>query len=659
MSSRRLRLLVTLPAALLLVAVAAAQPFQPAVQKASAAPLAKIDKRLRAHVSGTVQMEVDAGLRQAQAAARGSNYFPVGDDGCPVSYGDNVKVNQNCLNIADPDLQGRSQAQNETSIAIDPNNQQHLVASYNDYRRGDGTCGTSFSLDGGRTWTDSTVPDGFTRGAPFGFAREYWQAGGDTSVAWDTRGNAYLSCQLFNRGQPTTANPDLSSAFVVFRSTKNNGASWNFPARYTTVANDLAGSGALLEDKALMTVDNHVNSPFRDRIYVTWTEFTATTAYIYEVHSDDYGETFSSRVLLSTASSLCPFPVSPGGGCDNNQFSQPFVGPDGTLYVVWSNYNTVKLPPPSGDQPGGDANAAAPAPVSGGARYQVLMASSRDGGATFSAPQRVASYYELPDCATYQGGQDPGRACVPEKGPTNYSIFRAAQYPVGAVNPTNAKQVVVTVGSYINRYSQESNGCVPTGLDPVSTGGLYTGVKTPGACNNGILLSTSNDGGATFTGTNTDPRQLQLVTDDRGQRTTDQWWQWVDFTRQGRLAVSYYDRQYGNDEANGYSDFSLSTSGNLTGFDSRRVTTGSSPPPTQFSGLFWGDYTGLAALERAYPIWSDTRPRDLFLCPGTGTAGHPPALCGLQDRNGTANDQDIFTAGVRGRGGLSASNPNA
>jgi hypothetical protein len=633
--SRRLRLLVVLPAAILVVAVAGGQPLQP-VQLASAAPLEKLDKRLRAHISGTLQMELDASAPQASARTRGSNYYPVNDDGCSVSIGNNVKVNQNCLNVTDSDLQGRGQAQNETSIAIDPNDPNHLVASYNDYRRGDGTCGSSYSLDGGRNWIDSTVPNGFTRGQPFGQARQYWQAGGDTSVAWDTRGNAYLSCQLFNRGKPPATNVDQSSAFVVFRSTQNHGASWNFPGPYVASLDNQAGNPALLLDKQLMTVDNHVSSPFRDRIYVTWTRYTATNAYIYGAYSSDYGQNFSKPVLVSKASRLCPFPVFAGGGCDNNQFSQPFTAPDGKLYVVWSNFNTI------------DLTVTKPAPP----RYQVLMATSTDGGTSFSDPQRVASYYELPDCPTYQKGQDPGRACVPEKGPTANSIFRAANYPAGGLNPANPKQVAVSIGSYINQTSNEANGCVPTGADPVSTAGLYTGVKTPGACHNAILMSVSNDSGGTFTGTGADPRQLTTATQAPSQKTTDQWFQWLDFFRDGRVSVAYYDRQYGSDETTGYSDFSLSTSRDLGSFDVRRVTTGSMPPPTQFEGVFWGDYAGVAALDRAYPFWSDTRPKDLLLCPGTGTAGNPPRLCGLDDPNGPANDQDVFTATIRGRGGL-------
>jgi len=101
----------------------------------------------------------------------GENYSPSGNNGCAERRGNNVKVNQECLTISDPDLQGRGQAQNEESIAADPNDPQHVVASQNDYRRGDGNCEAAYSLDGGGQWNDSTVPTSFTRG--FGKPREY------------------------------------------------------------------------------------------------------------------------------------------------------------------------------------------------------------------------------------------------------------------------------------------------------------------------------------------------------------------------------------------------------------------------------------------------------------------------------------------------------
>jgi hypothetical protein len=577
-------------------------------------------------------------FRAAQGGAAGiATYFPSDQGQCSTRLGSDVKVNQNCLNVTDPSLQGRGQANNEPSISQDPMNPSNIVASDNNYVRGDGTCGAHFSTDNGRSWADSTVPNNFTTGpaGPPAFAREYWQAGGDTSMAWDTRGNAYMSCQLFNRGTAASPNPDESSAFTIFRSTQNDGASWNFPGRYTTVLFDPNGTSGALEDKALMTVDDNVRSAFRDRIYVTWTEFAADgTAYIYEVHSSDYGETFSPRVLVSKDSPMCTNTFGAAttqGKCNENQFSDPFVGPGGALYVAYNNFN---------DQATSGTNN----------NYQVLLSKSTDGGQTFSSPVRVSNYYDLPDCDTYQGdGADPGRACVPEKGSSTISDFRATNYPSGQVDPHNPDKVTIAFGSYINPDSNESNGCTPTGFSDAGNP-TYDGVKTAGGCANKIMLGVSKDGGSSFA-TSGDPRHGLVVTQSRGQAKTDQFWQWSAFTRNGQLAVDYYDRQYGNDETSGASDFSLSGSSDLVHFGQVRVTGSSMPAPTEFEGpaggQFYGDYVGLAAIDKAHPIWSDTRSQDVFVCPGTAVPGTPPTLCGATETNGqTANDEDTFSATV-------------
>jgi len=596
-----------------------AQAFDP-----SRAP--KIQDRL---LDGFASVEFDMAKNGPEQGFKPSDYFPRGSGTCAQNLSSNIKVNQNCLNVSDPDLQGRAQAQNETTVAVNPFNTQQLIAASNDYRLGDGGCYPSYSLDGGRNWNDTVLPYGFTRGAAFGAAREYWNSCGDPFViGYDTKGNAYFGALQFNRGQPTTNTPDVSSAVYVWRSTQNAGASWNFPGR--AVTEDYDTTGATLQDKPYGTIDNHVGSPFQNRIYVTWTNFASDgTAYIFESYSSDYGEHFSPPHLVSAnAPELCAntFGVAtPNGSCNENQFSQPLVGPDGTLYVVYDNYNNAVK---------GNDN-----------RNQILLSKSTDGGNTFTSPVKVADYYDLPDCATYQDGKDLGRACVPEKGPTSNSVFRATNYPVAAVNPTNPSQVVVSFGSYINPHSNEANGCVPAGFNPATGANLYTGVKTPGACNDDILLSVSNDGGGTFTGTATDPRALPSVTQDPGQATTDQFWQWMAFTKTGKLAVSYYDRQQGSDETTGYSDVSLSGSGDLTSFVTQRVTSGSMPPPTQFSGLFFGDYSGLAAWDNANPVWMDTRNPELFSCPGTSA----PAVCTATAPGAPAsplNDQDIYTANV-------------
>ena len=640
MKYRYLRLLAALPLAAVLLYQPAATPVP--AHASLYAKMLTIQKRLLSGV-GTRALapgEVDPTERDT---AQPNTYYPTSDNGCPLNLGNNIKVNQNCLNLTDATLQGRAQAQNETAISHDPNNPQHLVATFNDYRRGDGNCYAAFSLDGGRTWADSTIPMSFSSGHPpaavstgdFGaVARQYWQGGGDTSIAWDTKGNAYFSCQVFQRGKPTTPNTDVSSAFLLFRSTQNNGGSWNFPGRYIRASAGVTATQAANNpflDKQYMTVDNHVGSPFQDRIYVSWTEFAADgTAFIYEGFSSDYGESFSAPHLVNVSTSLCANDYGLAvSGCNENQFSQPFTGADGSLYIVYDNYNNVETK-------AGTDN-----------RNQILISKSTDGGVTFGVPVKVADYYDLPDCATYQGGQDPGRACVPEKGSTTNSVFRAANYPSGSVNPRNTAQVVVTFGSYINKYSNETNGCTPTGISPATGINLYSGVKDANGCANKILVSVSNNAGTSFTGTTTDPRALTTVNQKSAQRKTDQWWQWQDFTKDGRLAVSYYDRQYGTDESTGYSDFSLSGSRDFVHFGTRRVTTSSLPPPTQFAGTFWGDYTGLTAPDKAYPLWSDTRPPDLFVCPGSATPGNPPRVCtGSATNAPRANDQDIFVAAV-------------
>ncbi len=172
---------------------------------------------------------------------------------------------------------------------------------------------------------------------------------------------------------------------------------------------------------------------------------TSTTMASHSVHC----------VLVSSNSAFCTQTFglpTPQGSCNENQDSQPFTGPDGALYVTYNNFNNAVT--------GADN------------RNQVLLVKSTDGGATFGAPVKVGDYYDLPDCATYQAGQDAGRACVPEKGPTANSVFRADNYPSGAVNPKHANQVFVSFGSYINKDSQEPN-CVPAGFSAFGLDHVY------------------------------------------------------------------------------------------------------------------------------------------------------------------------------------------
>jgi len=231
---------------------------------------------------------------------------------------------------------------------------------------------------------------------------------------------------------------------------------------------------------------------------------------------------------------------------------------------------------------------------------------------------------------------------VPEKASSSNSYFRASNYPVGAVGAGGA--VTVTYGSYLNPHSREANGCAPTGLNPDTGINTYDGVKTPGACNNDILASVSTDGGRSFDMAGVDPRAQRSLSP---AGATDQFWQWYAVTGTGTGVLSTYDRQYADDETTGASDVTV-VAQTSRGLDSTRATSSPMPPPTQFSGTFYGDYSGLAADRRAaYPLWSDTRNADLFLCPGTGAPGHPPATCtGSASNAPQANDQEIYTTRV-------------
>jgi hypothetical protein len=70
------------------------------------------------------------------------------------------------------------------------------------------------------------------------------------------------------------------------------------------------------------------------------------------------------------------------------------------------------------------------------------------------------------------------------------------------------------------------------------------------------------------------------------------------------------------------------------------------PPPTQFSGTFFGDYTGLDAWENANPIWMDTRNPELFTGGVCGGSVYATCTGTYSDTGLVANDQDIYTANV-------------
>ena len=563
-------------------------------------------------ISGTVSVDAlatSAAGARAQLQVSAAAIAPTTTSGgCADHSATNYRANQECTNQSAPGFLGRASSQNETAVAVNPTNANNVIISQNDYRNGDGACGVDFSLDGGTHWGSGLVPMNFGRGF-MGAARHYWTSGGDTSVAFDSSGEAYLMCQVFVRPFPTNDEGDHvpvagSSAFEIFRSS-DGGASWSFPGNYVVSTAGAVNGGLGLLDKEYMTIDTTPGSPYEDRIYVAWANYPAdfSEAPIYFAYSSDHGVTWHQTGEISGFSaSLCPisFAGRPAGTCNNSQFADPFVAPNGDVYVAFVN----------GDNCAG-ALSGCPGP-SGDNHSQILIVKSTDGGNSFGNPVKVGDYNELPDCLTYTG-QDAFRSCVPTAPLSTKSIFRAANYPSG-VAVTN-QTIVVDYASYINAHSNPSNPtgggkCRPDGYSSTTALPLYTGVGVVNGCNNDIVISASTNGGASFSGTTADVASLP-TRNDEGAQLADQWFQWSAKTPSGAVVASYYDRQYGNDMSTGNMDFTLAKPSGFV-----RVTDASMPPANDFpaSGsvtysTFMGDYTGLAVGSdgKAHPAWEDTR----------------------------------------------------
>lgn len=585
--------------------------------------------------SGTVSVDplstplVSARGSLAAAAKAAAANISATSGGC-VDSGTNVRVDQDCTNQSAPGFFGRSQSQNETAIAVNPLNPRNIVASQNDYRRGDGTCGVDWSKDGGRRWGSAVAPIGFS--APgFNAPRHYWDAGGDTSVGFDSSGEAYLMCQVFNRG----ATSDLggnASAFFIFRSA-DGGASWSFPGNPVAISDGTGEDGIGLLDKQYMTIDISESSPYQDRIYVAWANYSTdfSSDPIYLAYSEDHGVTWHQTGAVSGFSTdLCPvnFSGAPSGTCDANQFAFPFTAPNGDVFVVFQNFNNCSgaFGPPCVGDPNDNHN-------------QMLIVKSTDGGNTFGDPVKVTDFYDLPDCFTYTGS-DFGRACVPTTPLSGVSVFRATNYASGAA--VSDTEIVIDFGSYLNQHSNPGLGnCSPAGLSGDTFLNLYDGVGEVNGCNNDIVRSVSTDGGASFTGTSTDVTELPSVSTE-GAQLSDQWWQWSALTPRGKVATVYYDRKYGDDMATGFMDITL-----FKGFGAPvRVTNVSFPSSNEFpdgngASQFMGDYTGLAVGSDgvAHPFWTDARNPIFTYSTASGDDARVLVPAGF--------GSDVYTAAIR------------
>jgi hypothetical protein len=326
--------------------------------------------------------------------------------------------------------------QNETAIAVDPNNPNRIVAAANDYvsrtwtctiagtpcsALGEGYSGTYYSNDGGTTWCCSssdpahlgTLIPGVTHltGGPY-------EAAGDPAVAFDSRGNVYYAGLGFDRTTPP-------NTVAVNKGTFNGTGqlSWSAPVFINATT-----APTTINDKEWIAADWHVSSPFRDRIYVSWTR------YLFNAHNGQYVESPIFFAYSTDGGRTFSQPTKIAGNVLYDQGSRPVVGYDGTVYVFWE----------------------------GGTRLAQLtstyVAKSTDGGVTFGKPVAISQVQDVLPLAN--------------------TAFRVNSFPAADVAPN---------GDLYAAWSTLLK----------NSGGLCAS-RTYTGCHNATVYSKSTDGGATW-----------------------------------------------------------------------------------------------------------------------------------------------------------------
>ena len=200
----------------------------------------------------------------------------------------------------------------EGGIAINPTDPTNLIACANGF--------VFFSLNSGATWAEAATTSVGSLGVV-----------GDGNVEFDSQGTGYLQGLQFPGG--------CARGIYLWKST-NNGQTYPGSQANWVIDDPNAGS-----DQPFMAVDDEPTSPFKDNVYVVWSE---------------YG---NSRCVGGTTPNACCDPMNPCGGAGVCTHFLPTLG------------NT-----PAG--------------------FYLLFSRSTDGGATFSTPIDISA---VPSCG---GGQE-------------------------------------------------------------------------------------------------------------------------------------------------------------------------------------------------------------------------------------------------------------
>ena len=287
--------------------------------------------------------------------------------------------------------------QTEPSLAVDPKDPEHILLGVIDYNFRGVT--TYNSIDGGATWEGPNQVK---------YPPDDAISAGDPVLAFDREGNAYvaqISLALEDFRVGPAASTEVISAIPVSIS-KDGGTTWEEPIasiREHIDSKQLPDNGlnpyeyqlsVPFLDKPWIAIGPNKEDPTKDIIYVSYTKFVSHTpiAFLFDimpflgipttessielVKSEDYGATWSEPVTVSPiVTTSIAGSLEDGGDVQTQvvQGSQPFVAPDGTLYVAWmdtTDDDSFKK------------------------RAEIYVAKSYDNGSSFTS-QRAADFNEL------------------------------------------------------------------------------------------------------------------------------------------------------------------------------------------------------------------------------------------------------------------------
>ena len=377
----------------------------------------------------------------------------------------------------------------EPAIAVNPANPEQVVAVFQDNAH------AAYSLDAGRSWQVAG-----------GVEPPNYRVSGDVSTAFDNHGHAFICYMAFDKlGTFNYWGHNSSRNGLFVRRSLDGGKTWE--ADHIPIIEHATEPGVPWEDKPYIVSDTAEKSAYAGNLYVGWTRWTVTDSKILFSRSTDVGKTWSKPIEIDS---------HPGLPRDDNGAAEGFAGvvaPDGTLHVVWSQDN------------------------------QVMLASSRNGGKTFSRARAVL-----------------------HTGPTMFAVQtleRANGFPQIAID-SRSKRLYVTWSDYRNGD-----------LD--------------------VFCSTSADGGRTWT-------SAVRVNNDTIHNGAEQFFQWLAVDpADGAANVVFYDRRGDPGNRKQIVVLARSTDGGRS-FSNYAWTD----EAFEAGGVFFGDYTGLAAFGgRVYGVWTE------------------------------------------------------